>query len=122
MHHPHLPYRSLLALAAAMVCSASAWAQDATEAPSPDALWVNVGALTYHSNQSKGYNENNHGLGVEYKCQICGDHSYWGRRAFDKHFQEWKHAHGMRSLGIPNTKHVHDITLIADAKALYEKI
>ena len=63
-----------------------------------------------------------HGLGVEYKCQICGDHSYWGRRAFDKHFQEWKHAHGMRSLGIPNTKHFHDITLIADAKALYEKI
>lgn len=63
-----------------------------------------------------------HGLGVEYKCQICGNQSYWGRRAFDKHFQEWKHAHGMRSLGIPNTKHFHDITLIADAQALHEKI
>lgn len=63
-----------------------------------------------------------HGLGVEYKCQICGDHSYWGRRAFDKHFQEWRHAHGMRSLGIPNTKHFHDITQIDDALALYEKI
>jgi splicing factor 3A subunit 3 len=28
-----------------------------------------------------------HGLGVEYKCEICGDTSYWGRKAFDKHFQ-----------------------------------
>lgn len=35
-----------------------------------------------------------HGLGVEYKCEICGNQSYWGRRAFDKHFQEWRHAHG----------------------------
>jgi splicing factor 3A subunit 3 len=28
-----------------------------------------------------------HGLGVEYKCEICGNQSYWGRRAFDRHFQ-----------------------------------
>jgi splicing factor 3A subunit 3 len=63
-----------------------------------------------------------HGLGVEYKCEICGNSSYWGRRAFDKHFQEWKHSHGMRCLGVPNTKHFHDITLIADALALYDKI
>lgn len=63
-----------------------------------------------------------HGLGVEYKCQICGDQSYWGRRAFDRHFQEWKHAYGMRCLGIPNTKHFHDITQIDDAVALYAKI
>jgi len=26
-----------------------------------------------------------HGLGVEYKCEICGNHSYWGRRAFDRY-------------------------------------
>ena len=63
-----------------------------------------------------------HGLGVECKCQICGDASYWGRRAFDRHFQEWKHAHGMRCLGIPNTKHFHDITLIEDAQALFAKL
>jgi splicing factor 3A subunit 3 len=37
-----------------------------------------------------------HGLGIEYKCEICGNQSYWGRRAFDKHFQEWRHAQGMR--------------------------
>jgi splicing factor 3A subunit 3 len=56
-----------------------------------------------------------HGLGIEFKCEICGNQSYWGRRAFDRHFQEWRHAHGMRCLGIPNTKHFHDITLIEDA-------
>ena len=28
-----------------------------------------------------------HGLGVEYKCEICGDASYWGRRDFERHFQ-----------------------------------
>ncbi|KAG5182382.1 hypothetical protein JKP88DRAFT_199316 [Tribonema minus] len=63
-----------------------------------------------------------HGLGVEYKCEICGDFSYWGRRAFDRHFQEFRHAHGMRCLGIPNTKHFHDITLIQDAMDLYAKL
>lgn len=63
-----------------------------------------------------------HGLGVEYKCEVCGNQSYWGRRAFDKHFQEWRHAHGMRCLGVPNTKHFHDITLIEDVLALYNKI
>jgi splicing factor 3A subunit 3 len=56
-----------------------------------------------------------HGLGVEFKCEICGNHSYWGRRAFDRHFQEWRHAFGMRCLKIPNTKHFHDITLMRDA-------
>ncbi|CAM9482241.1 unnamed protein product [Ascophyllum nodosum] len=63
-----------------------------------------------------------HGLGVEFKCEICGDFSYKGRRNFDRHFQEWRHAHGMRCLGIPNTKHFHDIVLIQDARDLYAKI
>jgi len=63
-----------------------------------------------------------HGLGVEYKCQICGDASYWGRQAYEKHFQERRHAYGMRCLGVPNTKQFHDITIIDDAVALWEKI
>ena len=57
-----------------------------------------------------------YGLGEEFKCEICGNHSYWGRRAFDNHFQEWRHYNGMHCLGIPNTKHFHDITKIEDAK------
>jgi splicing factor 3A subunit 3 len=35
-----------------------------------------------------------HGLNLEYKCEICGNFSYWGPRAFERHFQEWRHAHG----------------------------
>jgi len=34
-----------------------------------------------------------HGLGVEYKCEICGNQSYWGRRNFDRHFQEVQSRH-----------------------------
>jgi splicing factor 3A subunit 3 len=63
-----------------------------------------------------------HGLSKEFKCEICGNQVYQGRRNFDRHFQEWRHAHGMRCLGIPNTKHFHDITLIEDALTLYSKI
>ena len=33
----------------------------------------------------------------------------------DQHFQQQKHAHGMKVLGVPNTKHFHDITKIQDA-------
>ncbi|KAI9316112.1 hypothetical protein BX666DRAFT_1955246 [Dichotomocladium elegans] len=63
-----------------------------------------------------------HGLGVEYPCEICGNYVYMGRKAFDKHFQEWRHAHGMRCLGIPNTRHFHEITKIEDAYTLFEKL
>jgi hypothetical protein len=27
-----------------------------------------------------------HGLGEEFHCQICGGASYWGRKAYEKHF------------------------------------
>lgn len=63
-----------------------------------------------------------HGLGVEYKCEICGNTSYYGRKAFEKHFTEWRHAHGMRCLGIPNSRHFFDITKINDAILLYDKL
>lgn len=48
----------------------------------------------------------------EFKCEICGNQSYWGRRAFERHFKEWRHQHGMRCLGIPNTKNFNEITSI----------
>jgi len=63
-----------------------------------------------------------HGLGIEYKCEICGNYSYWGRRAFERHFQEWRHAFGMRCLKIPNTAHFKEITNIEDAITLYDKL
>uniref|UniRef100_A0A7N0U659 Matrin-type domain-containing protein n=1 Tax=Kalanchoe fedtschenkoi TaxID=63787 RepID=A0A7N0U659_KALFE len=63
-----------------------------------------------------------HGLGQEFKCEICGNHSYWGRRAFERHFKEFRHQHGMRCLGIPNTKNFNEITSIKEAQELWEKI
>jgi splicing factor 3A subunit 3 len=63
-----------------------------------------------------------HGLNIEYVCEICGNYTYWGPRAFDRHFQEWRHAHGMRCLGIPNSREFHGITKIQDAIDLWLKI
>jgi len=59
-----------------------------------------------------------HGLNVEYKCEICGNFSYWGRRAYERHFKEWRHQHGMRVLGIPNTRAFLEVTSIEDARRL----
>ncbi|PWN52472.1 hypothetical protein IE53DRAFT_405134 [Violaceomyces palustris] len=63
-----------------------------------------------------------HGLGVEYKCEICSDYVYQGRKNFEKHFQESRHAFGMRALGLPNTVQFRDVTRIQDALALAEKL
>jgi len=62
------------------------------------------------------------GLNRYFKCQICGNREYRGPMAFERHFSEWRHAHGMRTLGIPNTKDFMWITNINDAIALWSKI
>jgi splicing factor 3A subunit 3 len=58
-----------------------------------------------------------HGLSQEFSCEICGNFKYLGRKAFERHFQEGRHAHGMRCLGIPNTRQFQEITSIEDAYA-----
>lgn len=63
-----------------------------------------------------------HGLNLYYNCEICGNHKYRGPKAFQRHFSEWRHAHGMRCLGIPNTAHFANIVLIEDAIQLWEKL
>ncbi|CDW99713.1 hypothetical protein [Sporisorium scitamineum] len=63
-----------------------------------------------------------HGLRNEFKCEICSDHIYHGRKNFEKHFTESRHAFGMRALGLPNTVQFRDVTSIADALALAEKL
>ncbi|KAF0641562.1 hypothetical protein FPSE5266_05801 [Fusarium pseudograminearum] len=63
-----------------------------------------------------------HGLGVEFPCEICGNFVYMGRRAFDKHFNEARHIYGLKCLGITNTTLFRDITGIAEALQLWEKI
>ena len=56
-----------------------------------------------------------HGLGVEYTCEICGNFVYMGRKAFDRHFSEWRHNNGLRSLGVGSGKNYAGITAIEDA-------
>jgi splicing factor 3A subunit 3 len=63
-----------------------------------------------------------HGLNHFYQCEICGNESYRGRRNFEKHFTESRHAYGMRCLSIPNTKHFHGVTKIADAMELWGRL
>lgn len=63
-----------------------------------------------------------HGLNQEFKCEICGNYSYWGRRAFERHFKEWRHVNGMKALGIPNNKDFYEVTKIDDALSLWKNI
>ena len=58
-----------------------------------------------------------HGLNL-----ICDNFPYKGPKAFQKHFAEWRHAHGMRCLGIPNTALFANVTQIEDAMSLWEKL
>ncbi|KAK7503215.1 hypothetical protein BaRGS_00005480 [Batillaria attramentaria] len=63
-----------------------------------------------------------HGLNISYTCEICGNFTYRGPKAFQRHFAESRHAHGMRCLGIPNTAHFANVTSIEDALSLWNKI
>ena len=64
-----------------------------------------------------------HGLNHYFDCEICGGgESYRGRRNFELHFAEQRHAAGMRALGIPNTKHFHGVTRIDDAQELWQSL
>ncbi|KAI3389733.1 hypothetical protein SNEBB_008145 [Seison nebaliae] len=62
------------------------------------------------------------GLNLYFNCEICGNYRYRSPKAFQKHFAEWRHAHGMRCLNIPNTAHFANITKISDAVQLWERI
>lgn len=63
-----------------------------------------------------------HGLGVQYSCEICGNHVYMGRKVFEKHFAEVRHVHGLRCLGVVPGALFNGITRIKDAMALWDKI
>lgn len=55
-------------------------------------------------------------------CLAVPGCSYWGRRAFERHFKEWRHVNGMKALGIPNNKDFFEVTQIADAQQLWKTI
>lgn len=63
-----------------------------------------------------------HGLNLTFTCEICGNATYKGPKTFQRHFAEWRHAHGMRCLDIPNTAHFANITQIKDAVTLWNKL
>ncbi|XP_063900076.1 splicing factor 3A subunit 3-like [Zophobas morio] len=63
-----------------------------------------------------------HGLSKYYSCEICDGAQYRGPKAFARHFQEAKHAQGMKLLGIPNTIHFQNVTNKEEAKKLWEKL
>ena len=63
-----------------------------------------------------------HGLNISFECEICGNFKYRGPKAFQRHFSEWRHAHGMRCLGIPNTAHFANVTTIDDAQKLWNRL
>ncbi|KAJ2682166.1 Pre-mRNA-splicing factor sap61 [Coemansia sp. RSA 1285] len=63
-----------------------------------------------------------HGLGVKFTCEICGNAVHRGRKAYEKHFQESRHATNMRRLGIPNTRQFHGVSSIEEALSLWERI
>lgn len=65
--------------------------------------------------------KNLRGLQHEFKCEICGNKSYKGRRSFEKHFKEPQHQRGMRLLGIPSTNSFR-ITTIDEAEELWRRI
>ncbi|RID54261.1 hypothetical protein BRARA_G01595 [Brassica rapa] len=58
----------------------------------------------------------------EFKCEICGNRSYKGRRSFRMHFKEAQHQRGMRLLGIPSTNSFKEITTIDEAEELWRRI
>ncbi|ANB12441.1 Prp9p [Sugiyamaella lignohabitans] len=62
------------------------------------------------------------GLGIEFDCEVCGNASYAGRKAFDKHFLEPRHVHGLRCLGVQPGPLFKGITKLADVMSLWEKI
>jgi splicing factor 3A subunit 3 len=55
-----------------------------------------------------------HGLGIEYKCGLCGGYTYMGRKSFQRHFEEWRYTYGLKCLGIVNSSHFHEIISIQD--------
>lgn len=62
------------------------------------------------------------GLSHEFKCQICGNASYFGRKAFERHFSDARHSYGLKCLGIDNSKDFFEVTQIDKARQLHQHL
>ena len=62
------------------------------------------------------------GLNQLFTCEICGGYTYAGPKVYREHFSQWRHAWGMRCLGIPNIRELWHVTGMEEVKALWDKI
>ena len=62
------------------------------------------------------------GLNQTFPCEICGGYSYVGPKQYREHFSQWRHAWGMRCLGVPNLKHFVGVVKMDEVKALWERM
>ncbi|CEP22837.1 unnamed protein product [Cyberlindnera jadinii] len=62
-----------------------------------------------------------YGLKIEYPCEICA-FKYRGRKAFNKHFTEIRHAQGLKAHGIEPNEMLKGITSINEAVTLWNSI
>ncbi|KAI0463642.1 hypothetical protein LJB42_002646 [Komagataella kurtzmanii] len=64
------------------------------------------------------------GLSLEFNCELCGNVKYHGRKEFESHFQETRHGHGLRCLGIKPQffSWFKDISGISEATELWQNI
>ncbi|KAA8498321.1 Splicing factor SF3a60-like [Porphyridium purpureum] len=61
------------------------------------------------------------GLNQEFLCEICGNATYRGPRAFERHFEDAQHVYGLRCLGITYSQRFFMVTRIEDARKLAAK-
>lgn len=63
-------------------------------------------------------NDMNH----EYGCEICGDHKYIGKKAYQNHFKEWRHTYGLKCIGLSNIPELNYINKIHEAIKLAKHV
>lgn len=62
-----------------------------------------------------------YGLKIEYPCEIC-DFKYKGRKAFEKHFTDVRHAQRLKALGIEPSEVFRDISSVVEAQKLWNSL
>ena len=62
------------------------------------------------------------GLNQWFECEVCGDYKYRGPREYTEHFSGWRHAWGMKCIGVPNARELWGVVRIEEVKALWERM
>lgn len=62
------------------------------------------------------------GLSKAFRCEVCCNETYMGRKLFVAHFLEPKHIHGLRCLGIEPSAAFKGITGVSEATKLWDTL